>query len=101
MHAFAGGGGVPGSARGFRRHQSPVPGEKPIDFAGLTVLEYAGNGLFGYEEDYWDTTGAKTAFEQWTAAVEEHGSKGLENGRFAQLEAERKAQNHAVLQRGG
>jgi hypothetical protein len=83
------------------RYYHPVPGEKPIDFAGLTVLEYAGNGLFGYEEDYWDTNGSRTAYETWSVAVAEQGGKGLENGRFEQLEEERKAQNHAVLRAGG
>jgi len=83
------------------RYYHPRPGESPIDFAGLTVLAYAGNGLFGYEEDYWDTNGAKTAYDAFTTAVAEHGGKGLENGRFEQLEAERKAATHAVLQRGG
>lgn len=83
------------------RYYHPVPGEAPIDFAGLTVLEYAGNGLFGYEEDYWDERGATVAYEQWSAAVAEHGSKGLEDGRFEQLEAERKAQNLEVMRRGG
>ncbi|MCW2544433.1 MAG: hypothetical protein JWM40_1985 [Frankiales bacterium] len=82
------------------RYYHPVAGEPPIDFAGLTVLEYAGNGLFGYEEDYWDTNGSKAAYEKWSTAVAEHGSKGLENGRFEQLEKERKAANHAVLQAG-
>lgn len=83
------------------RYYHPVPGEPPIDFAGLTVLEYAGDGLFGYEEDYWDTTGSKAAYERWSTAVAEYGGRGLDNGRFEQLEAERKAQNHAVLKRGG
>ena len=83
------------------RYYHPVAGQPPIDFAGLTVLGYAGNGLFSYEEDYWDTNGARTAYEQWSGAVEAHGSKGLENGRFEELERERKAANHAVIQRGG
>ena len=83
------------------RYYHPVDGEPPIDFAGLTVLGYAGNGLFSYEEDYWDANGARTAYEQWSAAVTAHGSKGLESGRFEELETERKAQNHAVLKRGG
>ena len=83
------------------RYYHPDPSQPPIDFAGLTVLEYAGDGLFGYEEDYWDANGSKTAYEQFTNAVADCGGKGLENGRFEQLEAERKAQNHAVLQRGG
>ena len=83
------------------RYYHPDPAQPPIDFGGLSVLEYAGNGLFGYEEDYWDTTGAKTAYEQFTAAVAECGGKGLNNGRYDALEAERKAANHAVLRSGG
>jgi hypothetical protein len=83
------------------RYYHPDPGQPPIDFAGLTVLGYAGDGLFGYEEDYWDAAGAKTAYQQFTAAVAEHGGKGLENGRYDDLEAERKASNLEVLQRGG
>lgn len=83
------------------RYYHPRAGEPPIDFAGLTVLEYAGNGMFGYEEDYWDAAGARVAYEQFSAAVAECGGKGLDNGRYEQLEVERKAANHAVLARGG
>jgi hypothetical protein len=83
------------------RYYHPDPGHDPIDFAGLSVLVHAGGGLFGYEEDYWDTRGAKQAYEQFTEAVERHGGKGLGGGRLEALEAERKAQNHAVLRSGG
>jgi len=83
------------------RYYHPDPAQDPIDFAGLSVLVHAGDGLFGYEEDYWDTTGAKRAYEQFTAAVAEHGGKGLGGGRLEALEAERRAQNHAVLSAGG
>ncbi|MGB8652563.1 MAG: nuclear transport factor 2 family protein [Mycobacteriales bacterium] len=82
------------------RYYHPDPAQPPLDFAGLTVLQYGGDGLFRYEEDYWDTGGAKAAYEAWSAAVQEHGGKGLGNGRFASLEAERKADNYAVLARG-
>jgi hypothetical protein len=83
------------------RYYSPDPEQPPIDFAGLTVLEYAGDGLFGYEEDYWDLAGAKRAHERFMAEVERCGGRGLENGRYEQLEAERRAQTLDVLARGG
>ena len=83
------------------RYYSPDPDQPHIDFAGLTVLEYAGDGLFGYEEDYWDLAGAKRAHEQFSAEVERCGGKGLENGRYERLEAERREQTLAVLARGG
>jgi hypothetical protein len=79
------------------RYYHPDPAQAPIDFAGLTVLQYGGAGLFKYEEDYWDAAGAKTAYERWSKAVEAWGGKGLENGRLERLEAARKQQNHAVL----
>jgi len=79
----------------------PDPSLPPLDFAGLTVLQYAGDGLFGYEEDYWDAKGSEAAYGEFLAAIERCGGRGLENGRFEQLEAERKAHNHAVLAAGG
>ena len=83
------------------RYYSPDPALPHIDFAGLTVLEYAGDGLFGYEEDYWDLAGAKTAYERFTAEVERCGGRGLENGRLEQLQAERRAATLEVFARGG
>ncbi len=83
------------------RYYSPDPAQPHIDFAGLTVLEYAGDGLFGYQEDYWDLAGSKRAYELFTAEVERVGGKGLEDGRFERLEAERREQNLAVFARGG
>ena len=83
------------------RYYSPDPALPHIDFAGLTVLEYAGNGLFDYEEDYWDTAGARTAYERFTSEVERCGGRGLENGRLEQLQAERRAATLEVFARGG
>ena len=83
------------------RYYSPDPDGEHIDFAGLTVLEYAGNGLFGYEEDYWDLAGAKAAHERFTAEVERCGGRGLDGGRLEQLQAERRAATEAVFARGG
>jgi len=83
------------------RYYNPDPAGPPFDFAGLTVLEYGGDGLFRYEEDYWDLAGAKAAYERFTAEVERVGGRGLEGGRLEQLQAERRAATEAVFARGG
>ena len=83
------------------RYYNPDPDGAPFDFPGLTVLEYAGDGLFGYEEDYWCLRSAKTAHEQFTAAVERCGGRGLEGGRLEALQAERRAATLEVFARGG
>lgn len=83
------------------RYYAPDPAGEHIDFAGLSVLEYAGNDLFGYEEDYWDVAGARTAYERFTAEVERCGGRGLENGRFERLQAERRAATLEVFASSG
>lgn len=48
------------------RRDRPGGGE-PIDFAGITILQYAGGGLFCMEEDYWaykDSIEAHTTYEK-------------------------------------
>ena len=35
------------------RRDNPEPGGAPIDFPGITVLQYAGDGKFSLEEDFW------------------------------------------------
>jgi hypothetical protein len=82
------------------RLYNPDPAGAPFDFPGLTVLGYAGDGLFGYQEDYWSQRLAKAAYGSWAAAVDAWGGKGLEGGRLERLEAERREQNFAVLARG-
>ena len=41
----------------------------PLDFAGLTVLDYAGGGRFCYEEDWWDLRAAKRCAATFQEAV--------------------------------
>lgn len=81
------------------RYHHPDPSQPPIDFAGLTVLGYGGNGQFSYEEDYWDSAGAKTAYEQWSAACAAWGSKG-DPDHLAACEAQRIADNLETLRTG-
>ena len=83
------------------RYYNPDPEGAPFDFPGLTVLEYGGDGLFRYEEDYWCLRTAKSAHEAFTAAVERCGGRGLEGGRFEALQAERRAATLEVFARGG
>lgn len=83
------------------RYYSPDPARPHIDFAGLTVLGYGGDGLFSYEEDYWDAKGAASAYAQFTAEVERCGGRGLDGGRLAELQAQRRADTFEVFARGG
>lgn len=82
------------------RYYNPDPAGEHFDFPGLTILTYAGDGLFGAQEDYWCARGAQASYLAFAEAVERCGGKGLEGGRFEALEAQRKADNHAVLARG-
>lgn len=83
------------------RYYHPDPSQPHIDFAGLTVLGYARDGLFGYEEDYWDTAGATSAYVAFTEAVERCGGRGLEGGRLEALQEQRRADTMEVFARGG
>lgn len=82
------------------RYYHPDPAGTPFDFPGMTALTYGGDGLFRRQEDYWCAKGATASYLAFAAAVEEYGGKGLEGGRLEALEAERKAANRAVLERG-
>ena len=83
------------------RYYHPDPTCAPLDFPGITILEYAGDGLFGYEEDYWDVRLAKQCHSEFQAAVARCGGRGLDGGRFEALEAERRAAALAVFAAGG
>ena len=82
------------------RYYHPDPTQPPIDFGGVTILTYGGDGLFKREEDYWDTPGSKTAWLAWDTACKAWGGKGLEGGRLERLEAVRIAGNLATLETG-
>jgi hypothetical protein len=83
------------------RYYNPDPAGAPFDFPGITILEYAGEGRFGYEEDYWCVRTAKACHKQFHEAVERAGGRGLDGGRFERLEAQRRADALAVFARGG
>ena len=43
-------------------------GGPPIDFPGVTILEYAGGGLWRKEEDYWSVRGREETMRAYEAA---------------------------------
>jgi hypothetical protein len=47
-------------------------GRGAIDFPGITILHYAGEGLFDREEDFWSVPGAREAVRVYKAACAEH-----------------------------
>jgi len=56
------------------RRDNPDPDGPPyFDFPGLSVLRYAGDGLWASEEDYWDRDGARRTSVDYRAACERMG----------------------------
>lgn len=51
------------------RRDNPDPGGEPFDFPGLTVYEYAGDGRWGYELDYWGVAEAIRTGREYRNAV--------------------------------
>ena len=50
------------------RRDHPDAGQPPIDFPGITVLEYAGNGQFSREEDFWSLPEGQRTMQQYADA---------------------------------
>ena len=60
----------------LNRYYNPAGPDAPaLEFAGMSQVVYAGGGLFGYEEDYWDVAGAKKAYAAFTELLETHGER--------------------------
>jgi hypothetical protein len=56
-----------------RRDNPDDEGPPYFDFPGLSVLRYAGDGLWASEEDYWDRDGARRTSVEYVAACERAG----------------------------
>ncbi len=50
------------------RRDNPEPGAPPIDFPGMTVLQYAGDGMFSLEEDFWSLPEGIETAKRYAAA---------------------------------
>jgi hypothetical protein len=47
-------------------------GTGTIDFPGITILDYAGDGLWNAEEDFWAVPASRVALKQYAEACEKH-----------------------------
>jgi len=56
-----------------RRDNPDAEGPPYFDFPGLSVLRYAGDGLWASEEDYWDRDGARRTSVDYAAACQRAG----------------------------
>jgi hypothetical protein len=57
-----------------RRDNPSDDGPPYFDFAGLSVLRYAGEGQWASEEDFWDANGARRTSAAYAAACERAGA---------------------------
>lgn len=55
-------------------------GHGTIDFAGITILDYAGDGLWQREEDYWTVRGRELAMKEYEAACAAHDPEHPKKG---------------------
>jgi hypothetical protein len=53
------------------RRDNPDPSAPPIDFPGITVLQYAGTGMFSLEEDFWSLVEGTRTMKQYIQACKE------------------------------
>ncbi|MDZ4828071.1 MAG: nuclear transport factor 2 family protein [Actinomycetota bacterium] len=53
------------------RRDNPEPGADPIDFPGITVVEYGGDGKFKTEEDFWSLPAGTATLKQYARACKE------------------------------
>jgi hypothetical protein len=54
------------------RADNPEPGKPPFEFPSLQIIEYAGDGKWASEEDWWIKAEMKRFNEQYEAAAREH-----------------------------
>ena len=54
------------------RRDHPDGTSAPIDFPGMTVLQYAGDGKFSLEEDFWSLPEATQAGKEYYKACKAH-----------------------------
>lgn len=53
-------------------------GDGHLDFPGISILQYAGEGLWSLEEDYWAEKLAIDRFKQYEKALKSHDSEHRE-----------------------
>jgi hypothetical protein len=63
----------------LNRADNPEPGGSPIEFPSLQVIEYAGNGKWSSEDDWWTIAEMKEFNLRWQAAAAKYGAPGEDN----------------------
>ena len=56
----------------INRFDNPQPGGPPLDFAGVTIQVYAGDGLWCYQEDYYSWEGMQRVRSDYARLCAEH-----------------------------
>jgi hypothetical protein len=54
------------------RFDNPDPEGPPLDFTGVTIQIYAGDGLWSYQEDYSSWEGMQRVLRDYEALCQEH-----------------------------
>ena len=54
------------------RRDNPEPGAPPMDFPGISILHYAGDGKWDLEEDFWAFPAAQKAQAAYIEARAKH-----------------------------
>lgn len=77
-------------------------GGPPVDFPGITLLDYAGDGLWKKEEDFWSLRGREIAMKEYEEACAQydpgHPKKGTRLDWGSGPEWTRGARSHAERQ---
>src|ERR1700728_2090052 len=56
----------------MNRADNPDPGQPPIEFPSLQIIQYAGDGKWASEEDWWIVREMKDFNQRYKAACEAH-----------------------------
>jgi hypothetical protein len=65
------------------RRDHPDAASPPIDFPGITILQYAGDGRFSMEEDFWSLPEGIETAKRYAAALDGHPGARAERTRRA------------------
>ncbi len=56
----------------YMQNRRDLPGGSVVDFPGISILQYAGDGLWSMEEDYWAPKLAEDAYIAYEKACRAH-----------------------------
>ena len=62
----------------LNRADNPVPGAPPLEFPSLQVIQYAGDGKWASEDDWWTVAEMKLFNQRYAAARSEAGANATD-----------------------